>query len=166
LSAIPTHLYPSGPPKCFPSPLRRGCKSSAAALPRRRGEVKGREAGAGRDDRLRHPALHHSPAAAPRCRMEGTDREGKERCVGAPGREARRHAARSPPTIGSPRRSRPRVIVGLLLMLRRTKLFPPPHHLASDEATMDWPLRWKRERVSRPAEEGVARSACYRVGAP
>jgi hypothetical protein len=97
--------------------------------------------------------------------MEG-NREGKERCAGTPGRAARRRAARLPPTPGSPRRSRPRVIVGLLLMLRRMKLFPPPHHLASDAAAMDWPLRWKRERARRPAEEGMARSACYRVGAP
>jgi hypothetical protein len=107
--------------------------------------------------------LQLHPAAG----WKGENKEGKKRSAGALGRAARRRAARPPPTPGSLRRNRNRVIVGLLLLLRRTKFFPPPQHLASDAATMDWPLRWKREmeRAWRPAEEGVARLACYRVGA-
>jgi hypothetical protein len=93
LSAIPTDLYPPRPPQCFPSPTRRDCKSITAVLPRWRGEVKGREAGAGRDDRLCHPALHHSPAAASRRRMEGREQgreEAQRRCTGSSSSSSRR----------------------------------------------------------------------------
>jgi hypothetical protein len=141
MSTIPAHLYPPGPPKCFPSPARRGYKSSAASLPRRRGEVKGREAGAGRDDRLHRPALHTRLQLLPAAGWKGENREGKEHCVGAPTRAACRRAACLSPAPGSPRRGHPRVVAGLLLMLLCTELFPQPHQLASDAVTADWPLR-------------------------